>query len=243
MNILYIAWQDPQTRAWHTVGRLAQLSDATYRFCYTKGAKASPRFGYLGRMHDLYGAYHSATLFPLFANRILNRARPEFPRYADWLGIETDATDLDLLARSGGRRATDNLCVYPDVEPGADGWMTLYFFSHGLRYLSPDALAALDGLPPGAAIQLVAETHLHDCYALRLEDGSAQPLGYCPRYLNQGLREVMRDSRIELTVERNNRRAPIQFRLLCRARFPATGARRFYGSDEHQPLAPLAAAA
>jgi hypothetical protein len=242
MNTLYIAWQDPDTRFWHTVGRLTQASDAAYRFCYTAGATASPNFGYLGRMHDLYRCYHSDTLFPLFANRILNRSRPEFPCYLEWLGVDADASPLELLARSGGRRATDSLCVYPEVEPDETGWMTLHFFSHGLRYLAPDALAALDRLQPGTALQLIAEDHQHDRYALQLQDGAAQPLGYCPRYLNQSLRAVMRDTPIQLTVARNNHQAPIQFRLLCEARFPGAMGTLFHGSDEHRPLVlPVAA--
>lgn len=242
MNTLYIAWKDPETRQWHTVGRLTQSSKTGYRFCYTAGAVASPRFEYLGRMHDLYRSYHSDTLFPLFANRILNRSRPEFPCYLEWLGVEADANPLELLARSGGRRATDSLCVYPEVEPDNSGWMTLYFFSHGLRYLTSEALAALDRLQPGMALQLVAEDHQHDRFALRLEDDAAQMFGYCPRYLNQSLRAVMRETPIQLTVARNNREAPMQFRLLCEARFSGTGAQRFYGADEHRPLALLAAA-
>ncbi|NEX19764.1 hypothetical protein G3480_05450 [Thiorhodococcus mannitoliphagus] len=242
MNTLYIAWQDPDTRQWHTVGRLTQSSETGYRFCYTAGAEASPRFDYLGRMHDLYRCYHSDTLFPLFANRILNRSRPEFPCYLDWLGVDADATPMELLARSGGRRATDSLCVYPEVEPDDAGWMRLYFFSHGLRYLPPDALEALDQLQPGTALQLVPEEHQHDRFALRLEDGAAQPLGYCPRYLNQSLRAVLRETPIQLRVARNNHQAPIQFRLLCEARFPGKAGKQFYGSDEHRPLALLAAA-
>jgi len=66
--------------------------------------------------------------------------------------------------------------------------------------------------------------------------------GYCPRYLNQSLRAVLRETSIQLTVARNNHQAPIQFRLLCEARFPGKAGKRFYGSDEHRPLALLAAA-
>ena len=49
MKALYIAWQDPQTRLWHTVGQLSRENDL-YRFAYTQGALVSPRFKYLGRM-------------------------------------------------------------------------------------------------------------------------------------------------------------------------------------------------
>ncbi|MEE4202388.1 MAG: hypothetical protein V2I45_02070, partial [Halieaceae bacterium] len=97
-------------------------------------------------------------------------------------------------------------------------------------------------LPPGTALQLVPEDHQHDRFALRLEDGATQLIGYCPRYLNQSLRAVMRETRIRLTVARNNCQAPIQFRLLCEARFPGKAGQCFYESAEHQPLTLLAAA-
>jgi len=65
MKSLYIAWQDPETRLWHTVGKLYKQNDS-YCFVYTQGALTSPRFKYLGRMHDLYQRYVSRELFPLF---------------------------------------------------------------------------------------------------------------------------------------------------------------------------------
>jgi len=47
-----------------------------------------------------------------------------------------------MLARSGGRRETDTLTVFPIPEPDSEGRYRLHFFLHGLRYLPPCATRA-----------------------------------------------------------------------------------------------------
>lgn len=245
MNTLYIAWQDPQTRTWHTVGRLDRDESGGYRFGYTSGAFASPRFTYLGRMMDKAQTYYSEALFPLFANRLLAKKRPEYPAYLSWMGIEGNKPDpLDLLARSGGRRGTDQLCVYPKIEPDHDGRMRLFFFAHGLRYLSPAEQTIIAGLEPGGSLQLKAEDdNAHDRFALLLESQHTARLGYCPRYLNQGLRRALRQLPLDLVVEKVNCDAPLQFRLLCKAVFSAPDGFDLYATDEHHLIAEPAMAA
>ena len=237
MKALYVAWQDPETRRWHTVGRLSRNADG-YRFAYTQGANASPRFAYLGRMRDKGQTYHSDNLFPLFTNRLLDPSRPEYPDYLDWMGVDGAADEMELLARSGGRRGTDRLCVYPEVEPDERDEMQLYFFSHGLRYLSGVERAAIDRLQPDEALHLTPDDdNAHDRYALRLETAEPMRVGYCPRYLNQSLRQVQRQTPIRLTVGKANSDAPLQFRLLCKAVFMLPKGFELYATDEHRPLA------
>lgn len=245
MNTLYIAWQDPQTRIWHTVGRLDRTESKRYRFGYTRGAYASRRFTYLGRMMDKAQVYFSDALFPLFANRLLAAKRPEYPAYLSWMGVEQTKPDpLEVLARSGGRRGTDELCVYPKVEPDLDGRMTLFFFAHGLRYLNPAEQAMISALQPSDSLQLKAEDdNRHDRYALLLESEQATRVGYCPRYLNQGLRRVQQHAAIRLVVEKVNKDAPLQFRLLCKAAFVPPAGFDLYATDEHRLIAQPAIAA
>ena len=243
MKALYIAWQDPDTRCWHTVGRLSR-DQKDYQFAYTRGALASPRFGYLGRMHDTAKVYRSQDLFPLFANRLLSESRPEYSDYLSWMAVDSSADKFELLARSGGRRGTDQLCVYPEVEPNGHGEMEIHFFSHGLRYLSPEELATVASLQPGNPLQLTTDGNPHDSYALLLE--ARKPpikVGYCPRYLNQGLAVAQAQAPIRLTVEKANLDAPLKFRLLCKAVFVPAAGFELYSSDEHQPLSAEAMAA
>ncbi|CAK0739163.1 HIRAN domain-containing protein [Gammaproteobacteria bacterium] len=236
MKSLYIAWQDPDTRKWHTVGRLTYDGDL-YRFVYTKGAEASPRFTYLGRMMDRNKAYLSRTLFPLFANRILTRSRPEYLDYVHWLGMKEDAEPMQLLARSGGRRATDQLCVYPHPEPNAQGEMELLFFSNGLRYLDDAEIQAITHLQPGDELHLSPEDdNTHDHFALTLQTITPIKVGYCPRYLNRDLKRVKEDAPVKVVVERINLASPLQFRLLCKVSFSSQENWALFDTEEHQPL-------
>lgn len=102
MKTLYIAWQDPKDRRWYPVGQL-RFDRKVYRFVYTKGAKKSPHFLPFGRMLDLHVAYESHELFPLFANRVLSKTRPEYHDFLHWLNLQEHEDDpLALLARSSG---------------------------------------------------------------------------------------------------------------------------------------------
>ncbi|WP_150050098.1 HIRAN domain-containing protein [Methylomonas rhizoryzae] len=245
MNTLYIAWQDPQSRLWHTVGRLRR-EDNGYSFVYTQGALSTPNFKYLGRMLDLHRHYVSRELFPLFANRVLSRSRPDYPDYVRWLGADPKKNNdpLELLARSGGERATDELCVYPDPQVNVEGFCELFFFSHGLRYLNEAELQSLGNLKIGDRLSLVPEDgNIKDSFALRLENGEAIKMGYCPRYLNKDLREVLANTHIDVSVARLNLDAPAQFRLLCHAKFVLPAGITLFGGEEYLPLSPVAKAA
>lgn len=238
MNPLYIAWQDPQSRLWHTVGQLSREKNL-YTFAYTRGALASPRFKYLGRMRDLHKNYYSQELFPLFANRILNSSRPEYPDYVRWLAMNPDKENdpMQLLARSGGERATDDLYVYSHPEINDQGEMELFFLSNGLRYLDPASLHRIEQLQMGDRLALRREVeNEHDRFALVLETDEPIKVGYCPRYLNRDLCQIMEKTIVQLTVERLNHDAPIQFRLLCKAVFKLPAGIVLFADDEYQLL-------
>lgn len=179
MNPLYIAWQDPQSRLWHTVGRLSREKNL-YTFAYTRGALASPRFKYLGRMIDLHKKYYSQELFPLFANRILNSSRPEYRDYVRWLAMNPDKENdpMQLLARSGGERATDDLYVYSHPETNDHGELELFFLSNGLRYLDPTSLQRIEQLQIGDCLALRREVNNeHDRFALMIETDESIKVG------------------------------------------------------------------
>lgn len=238
MNVLYIAWQDPQTRTWHTVGKLTKEQDV-YCFVYTEGANSSSNFSCLGRMFDKSKRYYSRELFPLFGNRILNKSRSEYPDYLRWLALdgESDKQPMSLLARSGGKRATDELCVFPHPEQNAQGEYVLYFLSHGLRYLEQTALQQLETLKENDYLTIRHEENPHDEFALVLEGPTSTKVGYCPRYLNRDLWEVLGKRGIQLFVERLNLDAPLQFRLLCKAVFTLPVGFELFSGGEYQVLA------
>ena len=104
MRRLYLAWEDPEKRRWYPVGCLS-TDGQVYRFAYTKGAEAAPGFVPFGRMTDLSEIYQSNELFPLFANRLMARSRPEYRDYLKWLNLqEKDDTSFVILSITEGAR-------------------------------------------------------------------------------------------------------------------------------------------
>lgn len=220
MKILYLAWRDPKGRSWFPVGQLS-FDGKSYRFVYTKGAKQSPNFIPFARMENLTTVYKSNELFPLFANRLLSKKRPEYQDFLHWLNTRPGEDDLlTLLAGTGGMQEADLLALFPCPYRGPDNMYRVRFFSHGLRYLLPEAILRIHKLSPGERLYLMPDpqnTHDSEAVGLRTDDPAAL-VGYCPRYFVGDFLLLLREAGTENTkvvVERVNQEAPIQLRLLC----------------------------
>jgi hypothetical protein len=242
VKALFVAWQEPNSRRWVPVGRLT-YENGTYRFVYTRGAKQSKNFTPFGRMVDLDAAYVSDVLFPLFANRVLPKSRPEYRDYLHWLGLsEKEYSELEELARTGGLRATDTLEMIPCPEPSKGNAYEVFFFSHGLRHLIPENQARASTLKHGEELFLMRDIqNLSDPMALLLRTGDPMSLvGYCPRYYSAEftrlLEAVGKDS-VKVTVEQVNPDAPSQLRLLCKLTAPWPASFVPCSRDEFVPLA------
>jgi hypothetical protein len=219
MKILYLAWEDPQSRQWYPVGKLS-AENGVYRFVYTVGAKRSENFIPLGFMRDLHAVYKSHDLFPLFANRFLSTKRPEYKDFLRWLDLREDEADpLVILARTEGVRGTDSLTVFPCPERTPQGKYVAHFFGHGLRHLPDEARLRVSKLRPGAPLYLMPDVqNPHDECALALRtDDPATIVGYCPRYISRDFLQMLLNNpaTVDVRVKRVNDDAPIQLRLLC----------------------------
>ncbi len=227
MRTLFLAWQDPKGRAWYPVGRL-RLDGGTYQFVYTEGACQANRAGNFQpfapfKRFDL--VYESNELFPLFANRVPPSSRPDYGAFVRYLNLPQDPDDpVAILARSGGRRATDSFEVFPCPERDVDGVYHIHFFAHGLRYLPSSSMERIAQLEPGEQLLLVPDPqNPHDPNALRLKTNDTLEtdrhlVGYCPRYLTLDAFRVIGCclEPPKVTVERvNPPPAPLQLRLLC----------------------------
>jgi HIRAN domain len=242
MKVLYLAWQDPKDRRWFPVARLS-FDGRVYRFVYTKGALKSPNFLPFGRMQDLYTVYESNELFPLFANRLLSKMRPEYKAFLDWLNVQNGEDDpLTLLGRSEGLRGTDSLTVFPLPERNSDGTYHAHFFSHGLRHLPAYTVQVVEGLRPGSRLFLMPDPqNRHDPSAVALRtDDPVTIVGYCPRYLSKDFLLLLKSGAPgipEVVVERVNQDAPMQLRLLCSMRAPWPEGFKPCSGEEYEVLA------
>ena len=220
MKMLYLAWQDREDRRLLPVGRLS-FDGHVYRFVYTKGAEQSPRFVPFGVMRDLHVVYESTVLFPPFANRLLSKTRPEYRDFLAWLDVPEHAAEpLVLLALTEGMRATDTLMVFPYPEKSSDGKYHVRFFSHGLRYVLPAIVQFIDEHlhPPAPLFLMLDPQNPHDPSAVALRTADpALLVGYCPRFLTADVRHLLQTvpATLHVAVERVNRDAPLQLRLLC----------------------------
>ena len=225
MKALFVAYQDSASRQWAPVGRLTR-EDGRYHFAYTRGAREFKNFVPFGRMTDLNAEYVSEKLFPLFANRVLPKSRPEYADYLHWLGLSQASHDaLEELARTGGLRATDNLELIPCPAPTEGNRYEVFFFARGLRHLSKDCQDRTLKLVTGERLYLAQDLQNgFDNTALLVRTGDPVTLvGYAPRYYSSDFTRLIKEvgsNEVAVTVERVNADAPLQYRVLCKLSAP-----------------------
>ena len=224
MNALFVASRsvDPGKGGWSPIGRL-EFDRGTYRFVYTKGARTAIGFTPFSGMEDLEEIYESNELFPVFANRLLPKSRPEYEAYLQWSGFEpaNPPDPIAILGVTEGIRRTDLIEVFPCPVPDEQSCYLNKFFMHGLRYMPEAAKARVLALRPDEPLYPMPDPWNpadRNVVALRTAEGDRLTLGYVPRYLAHDFlkfKECHPDF-IQVFVHRVNRDAPLQQRLLCR---------------------------
>ena len=225
---LFLAWQDKkeESRQWFPIGRLdADVECPLYRFRYTGGAERAEReagFPLLIEFPRLDEDYRSSELFPLFQNRVMNRARPDFADYLRNLDLPEGSDPIEILSANGGRRATDAYEVFPKLEKNVDGSFTCRFFLHGWRHLNPLVQERIDRLKPKEKLYVTLElTNPATGLAAQIQTTDYYMVGWAPRYLINDLTKAMaeRPSKYEAEVVRvNPQPAPSKQRVLIEMR-------------------------
>lgn len=242
---LYIAWRSEQgsTGHWGPVGRLDRTPSG-YLFRYTRGARSFHDFRPFPGMNDLGSVYESEGLFPFLGNRLLARSRPEYARYLEWSGLRSaQAPDpLAVLSVTEGRRETDSFEVFACPRPDAEGRFACTFFVHGIRHLPEDVKDRLLEMEVGDPLVPHFESdNPRDPRAVSLRSAVRpdQHLGYVPRYLAADVRRLAESGAhdIEARVERVNRDAPVQQRLLCHLTAPWPAGFAPCVGEDFEPLA------
>jgi len=239
---LFLAWQDPIRRYWFPIGRLT-FDGSIYQFVYTQGVKEAEEesaFKPLLSFPRLNEVYTSTHLFPVFANRLMSRSRPDYSSFIEWLNIPNNENDpITILARSGGERETDTLAVFSCPEVDEQRHYNLYFFLHGLRHLPTSAIERINQLESGDKLWLAHEfQNSYDSQALILNTENHHIVGYCPRYLLAEIFELLRQNlNLEVRVEHVNKYlTPLQFRLLCKMSVNCREDFRPFSGSQYQPL-------
>ena len=242
LSTLFLAWKDPISRHWFPIGRLT-FDGVNYQFIYIQGVKEAKEkcaFKPLASFPCLDEIYRSTYLFSVFANRLMSPSRPDYATFMKSLHILTDNPHpITILGRSGGKKQTDTLAVFPEPEVDEEGQYHLYFFSHGLRYLPSSAIERINQFVPGEKLWLAHEfQNSYDAQSLILNTEDHHIVGYCPRYLLGVIFDWLQDNyRLEVRVEHvNNPELPFQYRLLCKMTLIAPDGNHPFSSCKYQPL-------
>ncbi len=245
-NVVYLAWQCPRSRAIVPIGRLIERAQDDYEFSYIRSVHRARELGFqaLVSFPHLDVIYRSAELPPLFHNRVMRASRPDYPAFVSELGLDQSAGPLELMARSGGRRQTDELEVFAPPHLDDAGVLSTTVLVRGVRHV-PHTEEAIVSLQPGEPLLVLADyQNPHAAQALALRTNGQALVGYLPDYLARELAAQAptagRD--ITVTVERVNLPpAPVHHRLLCRVEFPPS--MTLFRSDDYTPIGKNAEAA
>jgi hypothetical protein len=249
IRALFVAWQNPVTRRFSPVARLAQIEgdgcENCFEFVYIAGASEADRFQPFVSFPDLHQVYRARELFPMFANRILSRSRSDYPEYLSQLGLPASTTSpVTILSRSSGRRATDTLELFPLPEFEPDFGYRTWFWAHGMRLLTPAGRERILALNPEEQIYPQCEPDSPvDGDAIELLSFDGQRIGYMPSYLLDDAHTLQETCSVcEVYVDRlNPPPAPLQQRLLCRLESCWPDGFTPYATPRYQPLSPQAA--
>jgi hypothetical protein len=239
---LYVSWRGPSGSI-HPIGMLIRcLDDDRFVFGYLKLAEQLDGFDPLPGLPDLHRRYESTRLFPVFANRIMPRRRPEFDSLVRQAHLATDADPFEVFMRTGGRRATDRIEVFSPPVRTADGRSCCLFFVRGIRHIH-GAAETVSELSPGQHLLLKDELdNPFNPRALLLIEGALRHVGWVPDYLVEHIHELRQLNDVDPTVlveHVNDVEAPPHMRLLCSVSAPWPDGYQPFSEARFQPLVDL----
>lgn len=177
---LVVVWRDPAQDARHLIGHLARtLGEIRFWYeqdlsaAFSKGFKLLPEFP----EHRVEASpYTERYLFALFAERIPSQARPDARAMLAGWGVEHVDDQFEVLARSGGIRATDRIELVEYRRDDDELMAPLEFRVASRRHLDDPAPLSI-----GDEVRLTREpTNDYDPRAT-IVDRSGRHAGYVPR--------------------------------------------------------------
>jgi hypothetical protein len=241
---LFVTWRSPKTRAVLPVARIVFHPDrGLYEFAYIRAAERAREQGFLPFVEfpDLLRAYQSVKPFPLLANRLMPPGRPDHAGFLTSLGLPLTAHPMQILARTGGQRTTDQIALFPMPTPDGSGCYLTYCLVQAIRYMpQPATEERVARLRPGDKLLMMGDVQNQvdpQAIALRTEDNYM--VGYLPAYLAADAWKLTTGcGTLNVHVERvNPTPAEIHHRLLVRIMTCWPDDFRPYSDEKFQPLA------
>jgi hypothetical protein len=203
--VLYVAWRDPRTRLILPVARLLRCPGGDFEFAYVKGSDQATEQGFEPFLafpkRDVI--YRSETLPPFFQNRVMSSSRPDYPEYVSSLGLDPRVAPFTLLASNDGRRATDQVEVFPELQVTGNGRVTGRFLIRGVRHIK-GAEERIADISEGDRLYCMRDVQNDvNPFAIALRTGEHALVGYCPDYLAEELTTLLdKDPVMLIQVER-----------------------------------------
>jgi hypothetical protein len=248
---LVVAWQHPAGGMIEPVGFLSH-DGQLFRFVYIRNALLVEGFQPLLGFDDVRKEYVSERLFPLFAQRVMDARRPDYPRYITSLGLSGQPEPWHQIARSQGIRRGDTLQLLP-VPVVRHGELIYTFLVNGIRHVHEEPLrleggemrvskgeveAALKSLKPGSPLDLVPEpgNQFNPCAILVASSGT--PVGWVPDLLVNDMGRLMKSVAVRVTADHiNGPDAPSHLRLLARLTARPPDDFRFFVGEKWSEIA------
>jgi hypothetical protein len=192
---------------------------------------------------NLAAVYRSHDLFPLFANRVMPKSRPDYRSFLHALGLSPETADpMVVLARTGGTRQTDQIELFPVPKPDAGGCYFTFCLLRAVKYMPGPAVEdRLARLQAGERLFLMDDwQNPVDPLAVAARTDDNHMVGYLPSYLIKDIRRLReRCGRVEVFVERHNPPpAEVHHRLLCKVVSCWPVGFDPFADEEFQPFSP-----
>jgi len=242
LRAVFVAWQCQASRAIYPVARLVVRDAAPrYEFVYVHGVRDALLQGFepFAGMRKLDQVYLADELFPLFGNRVMPSSRPDFPDYVERLGLHGQPEPVLVLARSEGRKVTDNLEVFapPEFDAASGRWVYVAF-ARGVRHV-PGAEDAAATLRAGDQLSVVHDgTNDWDARALLMLAAGDRRVGFVPHTLIEDIGRLLDlAATVDAEVLRLNASpAPVHQRLLVSIRAEHVEGFRPLSTQRYQPV-------
>lgn len=193
VQTLFVVWQDENSRSYYHIGTLSYYN-GLYEFTYTSknGKKQlgdALKNGYMVHpaFPDTTKFYHSKTLFPAFDRRIPSSDRKDYYEILADLGLNENASKMDILRATRGRLASDTYSFEQPLRLDENNWLRSNFFIHGMRHRElPSEWSSW--IKEYSTLNLVQEPdNAYDPYAVAVYTKGGKHLGYIPAFYSNAV--------------------------------------------------------
>ncbi len=184
---LFLIWKADDDRGQSLPVGCLHLEGDLFVFRYIRGVHAAEKFGFapLVEFPDLKGRYQSETIFPLFANRLMSPRRADYSRLLRTLQLDHEESklfQLEVLGRSGGRKATDRFRMFLEPKFSQGTALLRCFVAGQSREQFAHAADNWTALPSGTELQLARDPENKFSNAAVLVLHANRRLGYVPEH-------------------------------------------------------------